>query len=108
MIVSTSSRSGAPPSNIVWHDGLIASEERRTLTGQQGATLFLTGLSGSGKSTLSSALEKALLEMGYFAYRLDGDNVRFGLNKNLGFSPEDRSENIRRVAEVRQSRRWWP
>ncbi|KAJ1918591.1 Adenylyl-sulfate kinase [Mycoemilia scoparia] len=75
-------------------------EERQDLLKQKGLTIWLTGLSASGKSTIATALEQALLHSGVAAYRLDGDNIRFGLNKNLGFSPEDREENIRRIAEV--------
>ena len=86
--------------NIVWHDALVSADERAKLLGQRGLTLWLTGLSGSGKSTIGSALEHALLEERIFAYRLDGDNVRHGLNKDLGFSDGDRTENIRRIAEV--------
>ncbi|KAK4050602.1 Adenylyl-sulfate kinase [Microbotryomycetes sp. JL201] len=85
--------------NIVWHEG-VTTEQREQLTGQRGATLWMSGLSGSGKSTLACAVELALLERGKRAFRLDGDNVRFGLNKDLGFSPKDREENIRRVGEV--------
>jgi adenylylsulfate kinase len=86
--------------NITWHDGHIERKDRQQLLGQHGVTLWLTGLSGSGKSTVAVAAEKALVERGHLAYVLDGDNVRHGLNQNLGFSPEDRTENIRRVAEV--------
>jgi adenylylsulfate kinase len=86
--------------NIVWHEGNVSRQERERLLGQKGATLWMTGLSGSGKSTVAAALEQALLHAGVTAYRLDGDNVRHGLNKNLGFSPEDRAENIRRIGEV--------
>ncbi len=86
--------------NITWHEGHVTAEERQDLVGQKGATLWMTGLSGSGKSTVAVALEQALLHMGYNSYRLDGDNVRHGLNKNLGFSAEDRAENIRRIGEV--------
>ena len=86
--------------NITWHAGHIARPEREKLLGQRGATIWLTGLSGSGKSTVAVAVEAALVERGHLAYVLDGDNVRHGLNANLGFSPEDRTENIRRVAEV--------
>jgi adenylylsulfate kinase len=86
--------------NITWHDGHIERKDRQQLLGQRGVTLWLTGLSGSGKSTVAVAAEKALVERGHLAYVLDGDNVRHGLNQNLGFSPEDRTENIRRVAEV--------
>lgn len=86
--------------NIVWHHGKITKEDRTKLMGQRGVTLWLTGLSGSGKSTIAVELEHALLENKHQAYILDGDNIRHGLNKNLGFSPEDRSENIRRIGEV--------
>merc|ERR1712232_60603 len=77
-------------------------EERMDSLGAKhsGATLYITGLSGSGKSTIGAALERKLLEMGVHAYRLDGDNIRFGLNKGLGFSAEDREENLRRIGEV--------
>jgi len=86
--------------NITWHEGEITSDMRHSNMGQKGATLWLTGLSGSGKSTVAVELEKLLLSRGKHAYRLDGDNVRHGLNKNLGFSAEDRAENIRRIGEV--------
>ena len=86
--------------NIHWHDGAVTRDERRANMGQQGASLWFTGLSGSGKSTVAVALEQVLLQRGFHAYRLDGDNIRFGLNKNLGFSAEDRAENIRRISEV--------
>jgi adenylylsulfate kinase len=86
--------------NIVWHEGEITREDRAKVLGHKGCTLWLTGLSGSGKSTVGVALEKALMMRGVLAYRLDGDNVRHGLNANLGFSAEDREENIRRVGEV--------
>ena len=86
--------------NIAWHEGEITREDRARVLGHQGCTLWLTGLSGSGKSTIGVALEKALITRGKLAYRLDGDNVRHGLNANLGFSAEDREENIRRVGEV--------
>lgn len=86
--------------NIHWHEGEVTREERAGLLGHRGATLWLTGLSGSGKSTVAVALEGALHNMGVLCYRLDGDNVRFGINKNLGFSEEDRAENIRRVGEI--------
>jgi len=86
--------------NIHWHAGAVDQTERRQLTGQAGATIWMTGLSGSGKSTVAVALEQVLLQRGHMAYRLDGDNVRHGLNKNLGFSAEDRAENIRRIGEV--------
>jgi adenylylsulfate kinase len=85
--------------NITWHPSLLR-KERNELRGQRGLTLWLTGLSASGKSTVATALEQYLLQLGAAAYRLDGDNVRFGLNKDLGFSEKDRNENIRRISEV--------
>jgi adenylylsulfate kinase len=86
--------------NVTWEQGSVEREQRHELLGQKGATLWFTGLSGSGKSTISAALEAALVHRGRPAYRLDGDNVRHGVNKNLGFAPEDRAENIRRVGEI--------
>lgn len=86
--------------NITWHRGQVGRQHREALLRQRGATIWLTGLSGSGKSTLAVTTEAALLERGHLAYVLDGDNVRHGLNRNLGFSPEDRTENIRRIGEV--------
>jgi len=86
--------------NIVWHQGAVTREDRTQLNGHRGCTVWLTGLSGSGKSTIAVDLEKRLLERGVRTYILDGDNIRHGLNKNLGFSPEDRTENIRRIGEV--------
>lgn len=86
--------------NITWHHSDITREEREKLYGHKSAVLWFTGLSGSGKSTLAHAVENALFDSGCRTYVLDGDNVRHGLNKNLGFSPEDRSENIRRIGEV--------
>lgn len=86
--------------NITWHDANVSAEQRESLTGQKGAVLWFTGLSGSGKSTISRRVEQLLLERGVFTYGLDGDNVRFGLNSDLGFAPEDRQENIRRISEV--------
>jgi adenylylsulfate kinase len=86
--------------NITWHAGQVTRQERQQSLGQQGATIWLTGLSGSGKSTIAMALEQVLLNRGKHAYVLDGDNIRHGLNKNLGFSAEDRTENIRRIGEV--------
>ncbi|KAH3899803.1 adenylyl-sulfate kinase SCDLUD_004096 [Saccharomycodes ludwigii] len=85
--------------NITWHYNLTY-EERKAFRKQDGCTVWLTGLSASGKSTIACALEQLLLEKGIAAYRLDGDNIRFGLNKDLGFSEKDRNENIRRIAEV--------
>lgn len=86
--------------NITWHDGDVSREDRNQLLKQKGCTLWFTGLSGSGKSTIAVALEKVLMERGHLTYRLDGDNIRFGINKNLGFSAEDRAENIRRIGEI--------
>jgi adenylylsulfate kinase len=96
-----------PPSmatNITFHEGHVTYDERCSLLKQKGATLWLTGLSASGKSTIATALEQHLLHQNVSAFRLDGDNIRFGLNKDLGFSPQDREENIRRIAEVRRER----
>ncbi len=86
--------------NIVWHAAHVTPEQRQAVTRVNPAVLWLTGLSGCGKSTLAMALEDRLIERGHLAYVLDGDNVRHGLNKNLGFSDEDRQENIRRIGEV--------
>ena len=86
--------------NIVWHQGAVTRADREKMNGHRGCTVWLTGLSGSGKSTIAVDLEKRLWERGVRAYILDGDNVRHGLNKNLGFSPTDRTENIRRIGEV--------
>lgn len=86
--------------NIVQHASHVAPSERVSLLGQQPLTLWLTGLSAAGKSTLAYALERALIDAGRACYVLDGDNVRHGLNRDLGFSSDDRSENIRRIAEV--------
>jgi adenylylsulfate kinase len=86
--------------NVTWHDGEISREDRHGILRQRGATIWFTGLSGSGKSTIAVALERALYSIGKLSYRLDGDNVRLGINKNLGFSEEDRTENIRRIGEV--------
>jgi adenylylsulfate kinase len=86
--------------NITWHEGHVTRDEREALLRQKGATLWFTGLSGSGKSTTAFTLEHALVQAGRLAYVLDGDNIRHGLNKNLGFSAADREENIRRIGEV--------
>src|SRR6201995_5639312 len=104
--------------NITWHDGSVTREERQALLKQKGITIWMTGLSGSGKSTIGAILEQMLLHKGKTVYRLDGDNVRFGLNTDpkslmekgygesaarrfgLGFGAEDRAENIRRIGEV--------
>ena len=86
--------------NIFWHKGAIARKEREHLNGHRGFTIWFTGLSASGKSTLAVAAEEELYRLGCRTYILDGDNIRHGLNKHLGFSPEDREENIRRIGEV--------
>src|SRR5437660_3977299 len=86
--------------NITWHEGSVSREEREQLLNQKGVTVWMTGLSASGKSTIACILEQMLLHKKKHAYRLDGDNIRHGLNKNLGFSAEDRAENIRRIGEV--------
>lgn len=86
--------------NIVWHDSETSATDRRALLKQRGCVLWFTGLSGSGKSTIAHAVEQKLVQQGNAAYVLDGDNIRHGLNRDLGFSEEDRNENIRRIAEV--------
>lgn len=86
--------------NLTWHAGRVSRDQRATLLGHQAACLWLTGLSGSGKSTLSRAVEEELVLRGVHSYALDGDNVRMGLNGDLGFGPEERTENIRRVGEL--------
>jgi adenylylsulfate kinase len=86
--------------NITWHEGSVTRDERHKLLNQKGVTVWMTGLSASGKSTIAVILEQMLLHQEKHAYRLDGDNIRMGLNKNLGFSAEDRAENIRRIGEV--------
>lgn len=86
--------------NITWHQAAVTADDRAKMNKHGGAVLWFTGLSASGKSTLAVALESLLFRQGCHTYVLDGDNVRHGLNKNLGFSPEDRKENIRRIAEV--------
>jgi adenylylsulfate kinase len=86
--------------NITWHEGHVTRDERNALLKQKGCTIWFTGLSGSGKSTIAYTLEHALVQRGHLAYVLDGDNIRHGLNKNLGFSAADREENIRRIGEV--------
>lgn len=85
---------------LIWHGGSVTKAERQKLLNQQPITIWLTGLSAAGKSTLAFALERELIDRGHACYVLDGDNVRHGLNRDLGFSPEDRTENIRRIAEV--------
>jgi len=86
--------------NITWHEGHVTREARAALLKQHGCTLWFTGLSGSGKSTFAYTLEHALVQRGRLAYVMDGDNIRHGLNKNLGFSAADREENIRRIGEL--------
>ena len=86
--------------NITWHEGHVGRDVREKMLTQKGALIWMTGLSGSGKSTIAYTLEHALVQRGHLAYVLDGDNIRHGLNKNLGFSAADRTENIRRIGEV--------
>ena len=86
--------------NITWHQHTIARKDRETLLKQKGILLWFTGLSASGKSTVANEVTYQLHQIGKLTYVLDGDNIRHGLNKNLGFSPEDREENIRRISEV--------
>lgn len=97
-VTKLTSQSKSP--NIVWHYNQITREDRYRLNRHRSCVLWFTGLSGAGKSTLSTAVEKELFKSGIRSYVLDGDNVRHGLNNNLGFSPEDRKENIRRIGEV--------
>jgi adenylyl-sulfate kinase len=89
-----------PASNVLWHDGIVDRDARWRRLAQRGATIWFTGLSGSGKSTVASVVEEQLVELGRWAYRLDGDNLRHGVCSDLGFSRDDRSENARRVAEL--------
>ena len=86
--------------NITWHHAAITKKDREELLKQKGVLIWYTGLSASGKSTIANAVEEMLFDRGVLSYVLDGDNIRHGLNKNLGFSPEDREENIRRIGEV--------
>lgn len=86
--------------NITWHQGALNKEDREGLLDQKGVVIWFTGLPSSGKSTLAHAIEEQLFRRGHLTFVLDGDNIRHGLNKNLGFSPEDREENIRRIGEV--------
>lgn len=95
-----SSSTGPKADHLTWHTGEVDRAARRAAHGHGGATLWFTGLSGSGKSTLSARVERRLIERGVFAYVLDGDNVRHGLNVDLGFDPAERKENVRRVGEV--------
>lgn len=94
------SKSSPVSKNITWHHGKLTDAQREDKLKQKGVVIWFTGLSGSGKSTVAREVELALVENGKNAYVLDGDNIRHGLNKNLGFSPEDRTENIRRIGEV--------
>lgn len=89
-----------PSANIVWHESSVTKKERQARNNHKSAVIWFTGLSGSGKSTISTVLEQELYKAHIQTYRLDGDNVRHGLNNNLGFSPDDRKENIRRIGEV--------
>ncbi|MDO9453739.1 MAG: adenylyl-sulfate kinase [Stagnimonas sp.] len=93
-------RTPAQTPDLVWHSHTVTPAERAALKGQRPCIIWLTGLSGAGKSTLANELECALLSMAHHCYLLDGDNVRHSLNKDLGFSPQDRVENIRRIGEV--------
>jgi bifunctional enzyme CysN/CysC len=93
-------RALAKSQNIFWTGGKITARQRAVLSGHRGSVIWFTGLSGAGKSTIAQALERELFNRGMQTYVLDGDNIRHGLNSNLGFSPEDRVENIRRVSEV--------
>ena len=86
--------------HLTWHEGSVTRDQRFARLRQHGVTLWFTGMSGSGKSTIAVALEQHLHDAGRHCYRLDGDNIRHGLSANLGFSPEDRDENIRRIGEV--------
>lgn len=86
--------------NVTWHEHKVSKEEREKLLKQKGVVLWFTGLSGSGKSTIANEVAYKLHTIGHMTYVLDGDNIRHGLNKDLGFSPEDRNENIRRISEV--------
>ncbi|MEQ1568168.1 MAG: adenylyl-sulfate kinase [Myxococcota bacterium] len=88
--------------NITWHGAEVSRDEREAILGQKGCVVWLTGLSGSGKSTICRRVEQKLLAADVYCYVLDGDNVRHHLNKDLGFSPKDRNENIRRVGCVAQ------
>ncbi len=95
-----SAMTAAKADNITWHTGEVDREARASAHGHRGAVLWFTGLSGSGKSTIAHRVESMLVDRGVFAYVLDGDNIRHGLNSDLGFSPEEREENIRRIGEV--------
>lgn len=99
-VLQSESNETTSPSNIIWHQHMVNRADREQLHGHQGAVLWFTGLSGSGKSTLAGVLEQTLHQQGISTYLLDGDNVRYGLCQDLGFSDGDRHENIRRVGEV--------
>jgi len=102
-VTAEQSAGGAPAGvspNAVWHPGHLSRAARAAATGLRGTTVWFTGLSGSGKSTVAFAVERLLVDSGRAAYVLDGDNVRHGLNGDLGFSAEARDENVRRVSEV--------
>jgi adenylyl-sulfate kinase len=86
--------------DLTWSESKVTPEQRRKLLRQEPATIWLTGLSGAGKSTIATELERQLILSGHAAFCLDGDNIRFGLSRDLGFAPQDRTENIRRIAEV--------
>lgn len=90
----------ASTNNLTWHGGTVSPQDRHRLLEQKGVVVWMTGLSAAGKSTIACMVERMLIDRGKLAYRLDGDNVRHGLNKNLGFSAPDRAENIRRIGEV--------
>lgn len=92
--------SGSKNENIIWHDGKVSYEDRCRVLNQKGIVVWFTGLSGSGKSTVAVELEHMLNKAGKAVYRLDGDNIRCGINSDLGFSDEDRNENIRRISEI--------
>ncbi|GAB6099395.1 adenylyl-sulfate kinase [Halanaerocella petrolearia] len=94
------SSSNATSDNIVWHEGEVTHQDRCNVLDQPGLVIWFTGLSGSGKSTIAVEVEKQLVAQQKAVYRLDGDNIRHGLNSDLGFTPEDRNENIRRIAET--------
>lgn len=98
--MSDSSGAARRSPNVVWHPSEFPRDERWSLVGSHGVTLWFTGLSGSGKSTVAVAVERKLLELGRHTYMLDGDNLRHGLNGDLGFSDDDRDENVRRASEV--------
>ncbi len=86
--------------NIIWHPNKVTPEDRQKVLGQKGLVVWFTGLSGSGKSTIAMEVEKKLTDAGYAAYLLDGDNIRHGINSDLGFTDQDRNENIRRIGEI--------